>query len=80
MKYPNFKSTKILSILKSFITENLQERTIAPSTPIFICLINLEVDEIFLGDADWFVDTFPQDITMSEIVDTFEMVKEAQEL
>lgn len=80
LKNPNFKSAKILSILKSFITENLQERTIAPSTSIYICLVNLEVDGIYLGDIDWFVDIFPQDIPMSEIVDTFEVIKEAQEI
>jgi hypothetical protein len=78
LENPKFNAAKILSALKPFILENLQEQTIAPSTSIHICLVNLEVDGIFLGDADWFLESFPESVTMSEIIECFDMVKEGQ--
>lgn len=78
LEHPKFNAAKILSALKSFILENLQEQTIAPATSIHICLVNLEVDGIFLGDADWFLESFPESVSMAEIVECFDTIKEGQ--
>jgi hypothetical protein len=69
---------KILYVLKSFIIENLQQQTIAPSTSVRVCLIEVEVDGIFLGDAGWFVETFPDCIEMAEIVEMYLFLKDHQ--
>lgn len=64
--------------MKSFMLDNLQEQTIAPSVSIHICLVNMELDGVFLGDSDWFVESFPESVTMAEIVECFEFIKEGQ--
>lgn len=58
--------------------ENLQEQTISPSISIHLCLSNLEIDGIFLGDTEWFLHSFPDCVPMAEIVDCFNFIKEGQ--
>lgn len=78
MILPTFNAQRILAIMKSFMLENLQEQTITPSVSIHTCMINLEVEGVLLGDLEWFVVSFPEVVTMGEIVECFEFIKEGQ--
>jgi hypothetical protein len=74
-----FKVNKLLGAMKSFIMESLQEKVIAANTPVDVCLENMEVDDVLLADTQWYLDTFPSSLRMSEIVEAYNLIKNFQQ-
>lgn len=70
---------KILGVMKTFMIESLQEKVISSEAPVDICLENMEVDDMLLADTQWFLDTFPSSLKMSEIVEAYNLIKNFQQ-
>jgi hypothetical protein len=79
MSMTTFNTSKLLSAMKSFIVEYLQEKHISPTESVFTCLGNVEVDENFLADIAWFSEYFPKSVELREIVEAYHFIVESQQ-
>ena len=68
---PNFDLETTLTVMKAFIVDKLQDKVISSSVPVFVCLGDCEIGDVYLSDTLWFQDYFPQSLKMSEIVEAF---------
>mgnify|MGYP003385874999 CR=1 FL=1 len=78
--------TSFLLTLKTFICESLQDKVISSSQSLFEVLQWTEIDDVYLGDLEWFMGTggegglrgFPQGVLVEEAVAVFEMLQAGQ--
>jgi len=81
---PSSHLTSFLLTLKTFICESLQDKVIASSQTLFEVLQWTEIDDVYLGDLDWFMGSgdvrgFPQGLLVEEAVATYEYLQAGQQ-
>lgn len=76
MKNPGFDTDTILNVMKSFILDQLQDKVIDANISVAICIGDCEVGDVYLSSTPWFVDYFPKEIVMSEIVEAYKLLAE----
>ena len=74
-----FRVNKILSVMKTFITEKLQENELSAQGYVELFLGFVEVDDAVLSDNEWFNDTFPSSLIMAEIVEAYKIISNFQQ-
>lgn len=81
---PSSHLTSFLLTLKTFICESLQDKVIASSQTLFEVLQWTEIDDVYLGDLEWFMGSnevrgFPQGLLVEEAVATYEYLQAGQQ-
>ena len=62
--------------MKTFILDQLQDKVIDSKISVAICVGDCEVGDVYLSDAVWFTDYFPNELPMSEIVGAYVLLSE----
>jgi hypothetical protein len=83
---PSSHLTDFLLTLKTFICESLQDKVISAKQSLFEVLQWTEIDDVYLGDLEWFMGAtgeyacrgFPQDVLVEEAVAVYEMLHTGQ--
>ena len=76
LKNPGLDVETLLSVMKTFIIDQLQDKVIDSKISVAICIGDCEAGGVYLSDTVWFTDIFPDELVMSEIVGAYLMLSE----